>query len=128
MDSCAFLNGHVLILLYVDDLIITGPEDEIRKAESVLKSLYETRELGGIVSYLGVQFERNFGDSIMLMHQKPCVDKLLTKYGLEENILSAVRALAMRMHIPKREDWVVARRILKYFFEGHTRVLVWSSA
>ncbi|KAJ8907376.1 hypothetical protein NDN08_007489 [Rhodosorus marinus] len=30
------------------------------------------------------------------------------------DILSAVRALAMRMHIPTRADWVAARRILRY--------------
>ena len=62
-DSSLFVrqrsDGLVCILLYVDDLVITGPElDEIGRVKSRLSNAFEMKNLGDVHYFLGIEVIR----------------------------------------------------------------------
>ena len=77
------LDGLVLLLVYVDDLLVTG--DNLAKIQSVLEALcakYEMSLLGPLSLYLGVEF---FTTSCgILMSHKNYILKCLHDLGLTE--------------------------------------------
>ena len=56
---CSFqksLKGPVCILLYVDDLVVTGPDfAEISQVKSQLSDAFEMKDLGDLHYFLGIE-------------------------------------------------------------------------
>jgi len=73
----------VLILLYVDDLLITGNNDEIiQECISKLKAMFEMIDIGLLHFYLGMQVYQ-YKDCTYLSQSKYIFD-ILQKFGMEE--------------------------------------------
>jgi len=73
----------VLILLYVDDLLITGNNDEIiQECISKLKATFEMIDLGLLHYYLGMQVYQ-YKDCTFLGQSK-YISNILQKFGMEE--------------------------------------------
>lgn len=72
----------VIILLFVDDLLITGSKPKLlSEIKDQLQSKYEMKDLGTTKRYLGVDF--HFSKQGTLLHQKFYADQLVTEYGME---------------------------------------------
>ncbi|XP_071700028.1 uncharacterized mitochondrial protein AtMg00810-like [Rutidosis leptorrhynchoides] len=70
-----------VILVYVDDLIITGDyEDEIVQIKENLSIRFQMKDLGYLKHFLGMELERS-EDSVIL-HQTKYSTDLLKKFGM----------------------------------------------
>ena len=76
-------NGkYIIILLYVDDLLITGDDStEISKLQSALQNEFEMTDLGQAKTYLGIELE--YHPSGIFLHQRTYISKLLEKFNFQ---------------------------------------------
>ncbi|GBN77590.1 Retrovirus-related Pol polyprotein from transposon RE2 [Araneus ventricosus] len=83
-DPCLFAlvrNGNPMyIIVYVDDLLIAGKEEDLRKITKELEEEYELKILGEIYYYSGINIERTKGGNFTL-NQK---NKIGEKFNLKE--------------------------------------------
>uniref|UniRef100_A0A5S6Q3I8 Reverse transcriptase Ty1/copia-type domain-containing protein n=1 Tax=Trichuris muris TaxID=70415 RepID=A0A5S6Q3I8_TRIMR len=88
-DHCLFSkkekNGsRTYILIYVDDLLVVGATPKITKEVGIqMDKFFQTKDLGEVKNYLGIQIERE-GDGSILLHQRNKIEQLLEQYGLME--------------------------------------------
>nr|KYP67735.1 hypothetical protein KK1_024087 [Cajanus cajan] len=69
------------MLVYVDNLIITGDDEkEVHQIKSNLSVRFQMKELGELKHFLGLEVERT-KDGIFLCQQKYAQD-LLKRYGM----------------------------------------------
>ena len=74
----------VLILLYVDDLFVTGSHpEEITEVKEMLKKQYEMKDLGRIQKYLGIEFV--LSKEGIIMHQSTYADQIICGAGLSNS-------------------------------------------
>lgn len=57
-DFCVYARGHMVMVIYVDDILLTGEKEEIEKVVLLLKKQFQTRDLGELKNYLGIQIDR----------------------------------------------------------------------
>ena len=70
----------VIVLVYVDDLLITGSDgDLIQATKDHLQLSFKIKDLGDLKYFLGIEFARN-KDGI-LMHQRKYVVELISDLG-----------------------------------------------
>lgn len=75
---------HIVVLLYVDDLIITGNnDDEISKLQEELSIRFDMKRLGQLSHFLGLIVE-NMKDGIFVT-QKTYAEKLVERFGIKES-------------------------------------------
>ena len=86
-DQCVFkrtsANENTIILLYVDDLMITSNQKEVLiKIDSQLRAKYGgvTSTIGHSQDFLGMHFD--FGDREVAVTMKGYLENLMTKYGI----------------------------------------------
>ena len=73
---------YVIILLYVDDLLITRDNlQEISRLQFELQKAFEMSDLGTAQNYLGVEIE--YHPSRIFLHQRTYIRKLLKKFKLQ---------------------------------------------
>ncbi|KFD64371.1 hypothetical protein M514_23395 [Trichuris suis] len=113
-DQCLFSRlerdrSRTYVLLYVDDLLVVGTTPEItKKVGAQLNKFFQTKDLGDVKNYLGIQIERE-GDGSFLLHQRNKIDKLL-----EPDVAVAVGILSRRVENPMEFDWKSVKRIMRY--------------
>ena len=72
----------IALLVYVDDILLTGSSLRlINKLKDHLHQTFQTKDLGPIQRYLGVQFERN--PTGVRMHQTDYAHSILRQFGME---------------------------------------------
>ena len=86
-DSSLFVKVQggklAVVLVYVDDLIITGDDkDEIQQTRSNLSIRFQMKELGELKHFLGLEVERS--DKGIFLGQQKYARDILQKFGLEE--------------------------------------------
>uniref|UniRef100_A0A3Q7G6D1 Reverse transcriptase Ty1/copia-type domain-containing protein n=1 Tax=Solanum lycopersicum TaxID=4081 RepID=A0A3Q7G6D1_SOLLC len=73
--------GIVIVLIYVDDLLITGSSKRlIDNAKQVLKDNFKIKDLGDLRYFLGIEFARN--SQGILMHQRKYAMELISDSGM----------------------------------------------
>lgn len=78
------------VLAFVDDqLIIHEDENEIAKVRQHLYDEFETRDLGDVTYYLGIQIERKDDGSFLLI-QKAKIMIILKKFGITDTKGAAI--------------------------------------
>ncbi|KAJ0601440.1 putative RNA-directed DNA polymerase [Helianthus annuus] len=71
----------VVVLIYVDDLVITGnDEDGIKQLKENLCVRFRMKDLGILSHFLGLELKYE-SDAVVLHQQKYCID-LLTRFGM----------------------------------------------
>lgn len=85
-DPCLYsklLNNElVYVLIYVDDMaIVTKTSKTMDQVKSMLKSKFNTQDLGEIKQYLGIQVTRD-GDGIFHLNQTQYINKVINDFGL----------------------------------------------
>ena len=84
-DECVYLRRHqrgtVLVLLYVDDVLVVAPDDEVaRQVKKEIMKLFEMRDLGWASKFLGVEFVHN--PSGIFLHQRTYADEILKRFEM----------------------------------------------
>ncbi|XP_069145613.1 uncharacterized mitochondrial protein AtMg00810-like [Solanum lycopersicum] len=73
--------GMVIVLVYVDDLLITGSDPVLVQAtKQVLHSRFKIEDLGELKYFLGIEFCRS--ESGIVMNQRKCTLELISEAGL----------------------------------------------
>ncbi|RVW35720.1 Retrovirus-related Pol polyprotein from transposon RE1 [Vitis vinifera] len=111
-DSSLFVKANggklAIILVYVDDLIITGDDvEEICRTKENLSVCFEMKELGQLKHFLGLEVDRTH-EGIFLYQQKYAKD-LLKKFGMLE-----FGVMSRYMQNPKKPHLEAVRRILRH--------------
>jgi Reverse transcriptase (RNA-dependent DNA polymerase) len=76
---CLYTNNYCTIVVYVDDLIISGPNvEEVTELKNIIKGLFVCTDAGAMKEYLGVFFEcRDDGAFVLSQHQ--CTSTFLAR-------------------------------------------------
>lgn len=55
-DKCLFMKNNILLLVYVDDIILCGPdENQLTKIVKDLEKRFEVTDIGNLKDYLGIE-------------------------------------------------------------------------
>ena len=82
IDPCLFTKGNVVLVLYVDDAYLTGPNKaEIDEAIESLKRDFSLTDEGDLKDYLGVRIVRHSDGSAELL-QPRMIDRCLHTIGI----------------------------------------------
>ncbi len=74
-------HGVVVIVIYVDDLIITGDSDaNISDLKKLLKQKFEMKDLGGLHYFFGIEVIQSL-EGIWLLQRQYALNKL-AEYGM----------------------------------------------
>lgn len=81
-DFCLYVGYKVLLVIFVDDILITGEDNEISKLINHLKIEFKAKELGEVKNFLGMEINRK-GNEIKIT-QKRQIEKMLEKFNMED--------------------------------------------
>ncbi|KAH9658932.1 protein kinase domain-containing protein [Citrus sinensis] len=99
----------VILLIYVDDIIITGDNsNNIEELVSYLNKAFALKDLGELNFFLGIQVNRN-QNSIMLS-QTNLQYAVLTR----PELTYSVNKLSQFMSDPRQPYWIACKRVLRY--------------
>ena len=87
LDAALFYKGsdkeRVLVGIYVDDLIITGPrEEKICKFKEEMKEKFEMTDLGLLSSYLGMEVKQSKAN--IFLSQRTYINHVLKAFKMDE--------------------------------------------
>jgi Reverse transcriptase (RNA-dependent DNA polymerase) len=80
---CLYTYNNCTIVVYVDDLIINGPNvKEVTELKNIIKGLFVCTDAGAMKEYLGVLFERR-DDGAFVLSQRQYLLNVLQRFGME---------------------------------------------
>lgn len=79
-DYCLYYKNSTIMLLYVDDIILTG--EQIEETVRILKERFNAKDLGELKEFIGIQIHKE-KDRIKLSQQK-MIEKTLKTFKMEE--------------------------------------------
>lgn len=68
------------LLVYVDDIILAGPSDDVNEVKKLLVEQFNVTDLVGCPHFLSVRTERP--PSSILLSQKPVTEKVTRRAGM----------------------------------------------
>ena len=85
-DYSVFSNGSTIIAIYVDDILLAGPnKEEIQGIKGKLHERFEITDLGACSYYLGMIVTRDRANRILRLGQAGYVQKFITEHGMWES-------------------------------------------
>jgi hypothetical protein len=85
-DVGVFIPGTTYIAVYVDDLLIAGPDkEEIRQIKAALSKKFEMTDLGPCQYYLGMSVRRDRRNKAIFLSQRAYVEKVLREFDMWES-------------------------------------------
>ena len=85
-DVGVFIRGTTYIAVYVDDLLIAGPDkEEIRQIKAALSEKFEMTDLGPCQYYLGMSVRRDRRNKAIFLSQRAYVEKVLREFDMWES-------------------------------------------
>jgi hypothetical protein len=87
-DPCFYIRGtdprkSCYIAVYVDDLAIAGPLDQVQQLQDYLSSTFKMKDMGDIKDFLGVTVERNREKGTISISNAAYLEKILEEYSME---------------------------------------------
>ena len=73
-------NQPLILILYVDDLFLTGEEQHIAKCKRELTAEFEMKDLGSLHYFLGLEVWQNLGE--IFLSQGKCIVDVLKRFGM----------------------------------------------
>ncbi|KAE8686521.1 Protein STRUBBELIG-RECEPTOR FAMILY 1 [Hibiscus syriacus] len=89
-DPCAYFkrsgdNDFVILLLYVDDMLVAGPnKDHIEELKVQLAREFEMKDLGSANKILGMQIHRDRSNRKIWLSQKNYLKKILSRFSMQD--------------------------------------------
>lgn len=84
-DLGVFSKGHVYVAIYVDDILIAGPDlDEINQLKASLVKRFEMTDLGECSFYLGMEIKRNRPAKTLRLSQRGYLAKVLDDLKMQD--------------------------------------------
>jgi hypothetical protein len=84
-DLAVFCKGSIFIAVYVDDLLIIGPDKgEIQKIKDALSTRFKMTDLGPCKFYLGMEVYRDRPNRILQLTQAGYIERVLYGFGMNE--------------------------------------------
>ena len=88
-DTCLFTrqgkHGLVLMLVYVDDILVTGHPDDVSEALKVITDNYDCSEVEDARSFLGMAITRDRNAGTLTLSQPNYIDEIAKKHGFDLN-------------------------------------------
>jgi hypothetical protein len=83
LTPCLYSYNNCIIVVYVDDLIISGPKvEKVTELKDIIKGLFVCTDAGAMKAYLGVLFERR-DDGAFVLSQSKYLLNVLQRFGME---------------------------------------------
>ncbi|KAE8180888.1 hypothetical protein CF336_g9117, partial [Tilletia laevis] len=117
--------GPVIILIYVDDVAIAAPTEEmINEIKTQFTSWFKMTDNGPLTSMLGIRINRSKCGRIATMSQTGYVDQILQRYGMAECKPSDTPMAEASKHLRPREG-TAATTQERHYFAGLIGCLLW---
>ncbi|RVX07666.1 Retrovirus-related Pol polyprotein from transposon TNT 1-94 [Vitis vinifera] len=103
------------LIVYVDDMVVTGNDPEERKAlQNYLSREFEMKDLGPLKYFLGIEVSRS-SEGIFLSQRKYALD-LLQETGMSgcQPVNTPIEEVSQYMHNPGEQHINAVMRILRY--------------
>jgi Reverse transcriptase (RNA-dependent DNA polymerase) len=112
-DPCVFYKGKSIYILYTDDSILAGPDEQ--ELDNIIQQMKDvglkiTSE-GGIEDFLGITIERKSNGSFLLT-QKRLIDSILHDLGLN-------RSNVLPKQTPTASSKILSKHPTSPVFDGH---------
>ena len=110
-DHCCFTNKDhdVFVLVFVDDLQITGPNTSaIDALRAGLKTNFALKEFAA-QTFLGLQIERQPAKNLLRLHQRPYAERILEEFGFYDSKPVATPMLEQSL-LPNEDDIDIPRQ------------------
>ncbi|GKA99135.1 putative RNA-directed DNA polymerase [Tanacetum coccineum] len=121
-------NIFIAILVYVDDIVITGNNEyEIDKFKKFLSSKFMNKDLGLLKYFLGIEVLENKNEfendkfSPNMTEYRKIVGKLIYLSITRHDISYVAHCLSQNMHAPLQSHFTVALRVLRYLKNAPVR-------
>ena len=79
-DRCLLFNGNSALGLYVDDLMICGPYDDVKVTIEILESKFKLRKSDELEEFVGCQFKWNEDHKSVILHQSRISNKIVENF------------------------------------------------
>ncbi|RVW93185.1 Retrovirus-related Pol polyprotein from transposon RE1 [Vitis vinifera] len=117
-DSALFLRrtdkGTILLLLYVDDMIITGDDlSGIQELKDFLSQQFEMKDLGHLSYFLGLEITHST-DGLYITQAKRLVGSLVYLTVTRPDISYVVHQVSQYLSAPRSTHYAAVLRILRY--------------
>jgi Reverse transcriptase (RNA-dependent DNA polymerase) len=81
--TCLYAYNNCTILVYVDDLVISGPNfEEVTELKNIIKGLFVCTDAGAMNGYMGLLFKRR-DDGAFVLSQRQYLLNVLHRFGME---------------------------------------------
>lgn len=114
-DLSVFVKGNTFIAVYVDDLLIFGPDKAaIAALKKDLSHRFQMTDLGPCRYYLGMEVRRDRANRTIYLNQKAYIKELLMKHDLWNDTKTAAVPMADRLE-PSPEGYIASESLkIKY--------------
>lgn len=79
-DFCLYVKEEIMLVIFVDDILATGPEAHIDEICIELKNEFSAKHLGYLKNYLGLEIKRT-GDTVEI-NQTKMIGTILSKFNM----------------------------------------------
>jgi hypothetical protein len=83
-DEALYLKKGCWVLVYVDDLFITGWKREVIDIKSRLSTQFKMKDLGDLALFLGMEVTRNRAKKLLVLHQTQYLMRILEVFDMAE--------------------------------------------
>eukprot|EP00253_Pinus_taeda_P004857 PITA_04857 len=116
----------LIIILYIDDLILTGDDQLIKYCKEDLAREFEMKEMGLMHHFLGMEVWQ--GDGEFFVSQGKYANKILKRFCMESSKAMetplAVNQLSQAMVRPTKIYWKAEKHVLRYL-KGTSQYGLW---
>ncbi len=85
-NRAVFTNGQVTIIVYVDDLLLLGPDmNDIQELKKEFHKRFERTDLGPCKRFLGIQITWDRSIRTIQLSQSDYLKKVLQEHGMEDS-------------------------------------------
>lgn len=100
-DCCLYYNKDIWIVVYVDDILLTGKDCEVDKMIKKLEEEFSARNMGNPTTFLGLQMTDINGE--IKLNQTNLINKLLKVFNMQ-NCKGAQTPMERGFQIPENEN------------------------
>lgn len=81
-DFCLYKSNKLWLLIYVDDIILTGEESSLNEFLVILQKEFQMKDFGEPSTFLGMEIEKK--NETLKITQRRQINRMLQKYSLSE--------------------------------------------